>query len=311
MKNTIKNKIVNSPSYNEVYINGNSTSQYLVINSVRNINRSNLKEIYSLPDESFNLGDLIEWGNSYWLVTEIDSDNTIQSIGKMTQSNYTLSFQDNDGTIQSVPIIFESKTSSLNENDVLTYVDSGAVVKMQYNPDYNDVLVTNKRLMIDNRLPNVSKPNVFEVVSVDAHSYDNENGIITLTLDRDEYHANKDDKYNMVCDYFTVTESTGTAIISGSSEIKIGGSSRSYVAKFVDSQGDPIDLFPVWSVTAPTEFESYVTSTIVPETNTIKVKVLDCDGLVGKKITLSMTEDAGEDTPTYSASLLITIVPLY
>src|SRR5690606_9909129 len=119
-----------------------------------------------------------------------------------------------------------------------------------------------------------------------------------------------DSIYHGVCDYFTVTGSIGTVTISGSTEIKMGGSHRSYNATFVDDGGTQLNLSPIWSIVYPEGFEDHITYTINPDTNVIQIKVSEADGLIGKQIRLNVTEDT-EGNPMYSAYLLITIVPLY
>ena len=62
------------------------------IQNVAIINSDNLDEkyIYSMPGEDIVHGDLIEWMDNYWLVTERDANTTLYTRAKLLQCNYLL-----------------------------------------------------------------------------------------------------------------------------------------------------------------------------------------------------------------------------
>jgi hypothetical protein len=312
LKNNISNKVINSPSYQSVTINGNSAN--LVISSVSSgiSTRNSLKhkQINSLPDESFMLGDLIVWNSTNWLVIEVDNDDQIYTKGKIEQCNYTLKFQTSNGSIVSCPAIFESKTSMLDENQMISTVDGTAQIKLRFDSDYVNDLVTGKRLMIDARLPDINTPNCYLVIKSVFDSFDGSNGILTLTLKTDEFADAKDNKSNGVCDYFVPSEpvTPNKTLIEFEGEvaqIKQGGSAKSFTVVF------PVDnLTPSWTISnIESNYLTYINT--VETDNTIKINILDGDdSVINKTFRLNVIGMAGEETTSYSAYLDVKIAPL-
>jgi hypothetical protein len=308
-KNNITSKIVNSPSYQVVAIN--SVSSHLVVNSLSGISTSdslNTKQINSIPDESFNLGDVISWDSYSWLVTEVDNDNEIYTKGKMTQCNYTIKFQNKlTGDILSYPSIVEFDGGSFDyNNNQITTLNSTSKIKLRFD-QFSSQLTEGDRLILDWR--NTNKPNTYKISSAIQKSYDGTNGIIELVLDRDEFTPEIDNLEYKICNYFEVTHSEGTAEIlySGDCVIKVGGSYKTFTCKFVDSEGTELDLTPIWSMTSSiTDAESYFTTVVDNTNNSIKIKCSDNESLIGSTLTLNLTESTG----TYNASLEIEVISL-
>lgn len=311
LKNNISNKVINSPSYQSVTINGNSAN--LVISSVSSgistRNSLKYKQINSLPDESFMLGDLIVWDSTNWLVIEVDNDDQIYTKGKIEQCNYTLKFQTSNGSIVSCPAIFESKTSMLDEDQMISTVDGTAQIKLRFDSDYVNDLVTGKRLMIDTRLPDINTPNCYLVIKSVFDSFDGSNGILILTLKIDEFNDVKDDKSNEVCDYFVPSEpvTTNETLIEFDGEvaqIKQGGSAKTFSVTF-----PVLGLTPVWTIgNIESDYLAYINT--VETDNTIKINILDGnDSIINKTFRLNVTGEVHKDT-TYSAYLDVKIVPL-
>lgn len=62
--------------------------------------------MFSKPNETFNVGDVVVWGSMTFLVTDIDEDQQIQTKGKIQLCNNTLSFYSTtDSTLYSIPCI--------------------------------------------------------------------------------------------------------------------------------------------------------------------------------------------------------------
>lgn len=308
LKNNITNNIINSPSCLTVKIN-DTLSNLIILSSDRG--KENERKIKSLPDENYNLGDLVEYDGFNWLVTEYSRDNINQAIGRMAQCNYTLKFQNASGQIISLPVIFETKTNTVDEGKMLDVVDGVGSIKVQFYKEYSDILTTNTRLMVDSRLPNVSIPNCYRIVSSVLNSYDNANGLLTLTLERDSYNSEKDDKSLGICDKIIVVQSTGSASITYDKTcvLKQGATAyKVFTAHFYNSQNVELDLVPIWSIASSiTGAESLFTTIVDSATKTIKIKVLDTDiNLIGSTLTLNLTESTG----TYSASLVIEVISL-
>lgn len=122
-KRTLKQKLPNSLSYHTVTmydqahgynIKSDEMKEYSIIQNVGIINSDNLNEkyIYSLPDEDFEHGSLVEWMDNYWLITELDANNTVYRRAKMVQCNYLLKWVTADNKIIEQWCIVEDGTKS-------------------------------------------------------------------------------------------------------------------------------------------------------------------------------------------------------
>lgn len=62
------------------------------------INSDNLneKKLHTLPGEDMKAGNLIEWMDNHWLVTEKDANTTIYTTVKLLQCNYLLRWVSED-----------------------------------------------------------------------------------------------------------------------------------------------------------------------------------------------------------------------
>lgn len=303
LKSNITNKIINSPSYQSVTIN--SIVKSII---VKDTDKEHIKEINSLPEQIYNLGDLIVWKSSNWLVTDCSVDNTILISGKITQCNYTLKVQDTSGTVISIPCIFESNSGSLQYDNMLTTVQGNAQIKCRFGGSIAEILVSGTRLMIDSRLPSISKPNCYIISNSVFKSYDGANGYLEISLEKDEFNVSTDNKTIGICDYKVIVPSTGTAKITFTTDavIKVGGSNKIFTAVFTNSSGVVLDLVPVWSMVSSTGSISNFTTIIDNITKTIKIKCADISSMIGSTLTLTLSES----TSTYSATLLINIVPI-
>lgn len=88
-------RIVNSPSYHVVNING--IEQRVAITHRTNISE---KRIFSLPGEHLKHGGVVEYGTSKWLITELDADNEIYDKGIMQRCNHILRWIGKDGKLK-------------------------------------------------------------------------------------------------------------------------------------------------------------------------------------------------------------------
>ena len=76
------------------------------------INSDNLNEkyIFSLPDEDIRHGDLIEWMDNHWLVTERDANTTVYTRAKLLQCNYLLKWVSEDHIVHEQWCVIEDGT---------------------------------------------------------------------------------------------------------------------------------------------------------------------------------------------------------
>lgn len=186
-KENLLNAAPTSLSYKNLEINGLKTS--LIVDS-DNSNKS-IKEIKSMPGETFETGDYIRWADTTWLVIDADYDNEVYTDGKMQQCNWNLTYQKPNGEIVRYWCIDENSTqynSGETSNKNMTLGSSQHMLKVQCNDD--TVLIdTPQRLFLDKNLVN---PTSFKVTQNDTTTYNYGKGLCCITLTQDETKIDKD-----------------------------------------------------------------------------------------------------------------------
>jgi hypothetical protein len=88
------NKFEDNPSYHLVYINGSITATGVNIVEESSLNKNpNKKRILMKPEDSLSVGNTCVWNNNNWLVTDLDDDNGIYTVGIIEKCNNTLTIQ--------------------------------------------------------------------------------------------------------------------------------------------------------------------------------------------------------------------------
>jgi len=101
IKYDIYRDFYNSPSYESVLIDGINRDVQIVSDKKDN------KNILSLPNETFSVGEIVTWNNNKFLITDVDEDQKVQTNGKITLCNNTISLYKNNILYQ-IPIVVES-----------------------------------------------------------------------------------------------------------------------------------------------------------------------------------------------------------
>lgn len=104
----LNNKFDSTLSYHAVQI-GNRTQDVTIINS----DNLNEKKIITRPGEDLICGELVEWANNYWLISEKDANNELYTRGKLLQCNHLLKWIDSDGIIREQWCVIEDGTKYL------------------------------------------------------------------------------------------------------------------------------------------------------------------------------------------------------
>lgn len=120
----IENMIVDNLSYNTIFVNG--CEQYVTIIDTDIFTE---KFIHAMPGETIVPGGLVNWMDNFWLITEVDRNNTTYMRGKMTQCNHLLKWVSDDGVICEQWCVVEDGTKYLtgeyeDRNFVVTRGDS-------------------------------------------------------------------------------------------------------------------------------------------------------------------------------------------
>ena len=95
IKNRITRDFRKSIDAEDVKINGKD--QLVLI--TRDKGDEQIKRIKSLPDERFDLGDIVTWNGVNYIIYKMDADRRIQSNGRMYECNMKLRWKNKDGEI--------------------------------------------------------------------------------------------------------------------------------------------------------------------------------------------------------------------
>lgn len=268
MKANLQNKVVDSLSYKTIKLNGVETQ--LIINEGT---QPYYKEFESMPGQEINIGDYIEWANSWWLVTTCDYDDELYRNGKLQQCNYLLKWQNELGEIieRHAVILSASKyNDGLAESNVISLGSDKLSINIPLDAEALKLKKSMaKKFFIDN---NKEDPTAYLLANTGnvADTY-NGHGITHWIVEECAYTASEDDLKYGVCDYIspttppeeddktTILSSTITGTISGNKTLKIG-LSRTYTASLVDEDGSIVDWSDEFSWNIVGDFE--VTSSV-------------------------------------------------
>ena len=80
-----------SPAYKQVEIEGVPHHMMIISSTV-----TNQKIIRTLPGDDFEIGKIMLWSKSHWLITERDADDEITVRGKIELCNRNIQWQDDE-----------------------------------------------------------------------------------------------------------------------------------------------------------------------------------------------------------------------
>lgn len=300
----VKNRLIahlndrtqHSLSYKDILLNGIETQ--LVINSGT---QPYYKEFQSLPSQEINIGDYVEWANSYWIVTTCDSDDEIYRDGKLEQCNYLLKWQNELGEIIERHAVISSASKyndGTTSNNVITLGSDQLSVIIPLDEEAIKLKKSmGKKFFIDS---NKEDPTTYELTGTgNVPDTYNGHGITSWIVKECAYTATEDDLKYGVCNYKSVdTPSTPEenpdettvlsedvkTTISGNKNLKVGFS-RTYTATFTDSEGNVVeDVDFSWNVVSDFEVGQVVNG------NEIELLVED-EELIDSSILLQIIVD--------------------
>lgn len=144
----IENMIDDNLSYNTILIDNIEQNVAIIDTDI-----FTEKYLYAMPGEKIIHGGLVYWYDSYWLVTDIDPNNTVYMRAKMTQCNHLLKWVSDDGVIREQWCIIEDGTKYLtgeyeDRNFVVTRGDSRLALTIAKN-DLTAKFNRERRFLID------------------------------------------------------------------------------------------------------------------------------------------------------------------
>lgn len=269
----------------------------------RNKNVTTEKKIYAYPGETFSLGSVVDCYDCKWLVTAIDPDDEQYFNGRMTQCNRSIVWQDDVSLdiIERWITMDKPYFSNLDENKRTSISSRMYKLYLPYDKDTSKLYV-GKRLLLE--IVN-DKPITYRITSVDSstqrYMFKGEvRGLICLYVEQDQYNPITDNAELMICDYKEKSSKTTllSALLSikfrGSSDLKIGGSAKTFTAECKDSKGKTLQFKPVWKVRVLDEYSEYVNYSI--EDDKLKVKVLPNRLMEGATIRIELSAEGCDST---------------
>ena len=266
-KANLQNKVVDSLSYKTIKLNG--IEAQLVINEGT---QPYYKEFESMPGQEINIGDYIEWANSWWLVTTCDYDDELYRNGKLQQCNYLLKWQNELGEIierQAVVLSASKYNDGLAESNVISLGSDKLSINIPLDAEALKLKKSMaKKFFIDN---NKEDPTAYLLANTGnvADTY-NGHGITHWIVEECAYTASEDDLKYGVCDYIspttppeeddktTILSGTITGTISGNKNLKVGFA-RTYTANLVDEDGNAVEWSDEFKWNIVSDFEASLT----------------------------------------------------
>jgi hypothetical protein len=193
-KEALKQRIISgfydSPSYCQVYINNSPIPSDVWITDESDTKE--LKRLTTKPDTGIlNVGDIVEWNDSKWIVTIVDIISDVYYRGNIIKCSDFIKWQDLNGTILEAPFYVTNTSNTslgLSQDSYLTLGAERRYIAIQSNADTQKIK-KGQRFIFDGdmcwKVNSISKLN---------------NGLINLTLEESQFGAN-DNVDLRVCDY--------------------------------------------------------------------------------------------------------------
>lgn len=170
-----------------------------------------IKKIKSLPDERFDLGDIVNWNGVNYIIYKMDADRRIQSKGRMYECNMKLRWKNSKGEIIERVGKAEDATKYGEGTEGTFRIRIGEFqLKIIIRLDEETVLIRrDDRFIIDadDFIENMTEagilPSVYKVtrrnVNTGTFPQDgSQHGYIEITLVEDQFVAGHDDIENMI-----------------------------------------------------------------------------------------------------------------
>ena len=259
------------------------------------------KKIKSRPDESFKIGQIVFWQNSYWIIKEVDTNKSIITQGTMTECNQILYWQNAEGKIVSKHVYIEDFTKYSNgesSNNTVTFGNNQYGVYISIDEDTKK-LTRGMRFVCD--FQDSLSPDVYELTNRKVSLYDYQDigkgGLILLTFSFNVFNPSTDKKVRLddgnevwICNY--VSKSTNNndnsendiqAQIIGDDFIHIN-QENIWNVTFKDKNDESIDYLDyTWNIEADFNLNKVI------KNNSIQLLITD-DSLIDESFILKILD---------------------
>ncbi|MGX8701350.1 Ig-like domain-containing protein [Caproiciproducens sp.] len=288
----IYSKVESIPASNTltVTVSGSGTSDIYYSGQ-----KSQFTAVAKWGEMQINNADLI-WSTSNSSLATVDNNG---SVTFLAEGNVNIIATWKSQNITSYKNVTISKpinaTLTITGNDTYTTADTPTLTATAYKDGVVDSTATITWVSSDSTIATINSTGIITFLKA---------GSVTFTATWVQYNVTQ-------TKVITVTQAqTMTCTISykTSSEIKAGGSAKPYTAHFWIGTTELTDQTAAWTVTPPTGYESYITTTINPNgvVNTISIAAGNKSTMIGQYVNLKL-EDSNH---TCSATLAIKIISL-
>lgn len=166
-----------------------------------------IKKIKSVPDERFELGDIVNWNGTNYIVYKVDADRRIQTKGRMYECNMKLRWKNNKGQIiervgkgedatkygEGTEGTFRLRIGEFQLKILIRLDDETVLIKR------DDRFMIDATDFVDVMNENGVLPNIYKVTrrNVTTGTFPNI-GYVELTLVQDQFVAGEDDLENKI-----------------------------------------------------------------------------------------------------------------
>jgi len=203
IKHRISRDFKKSIDAEDVTING---EPHLVL-ITRDKGDEQIKKIKSLPDDRFDLGDIVNWNGVNYIIYKMDADRRIQSKGRMYECNITLRWKNSKGEIIERVGKVEDATKYSEGTKGTSVLRIGdfqikAIVRLDEETvliERDDRFIIDAEEFMDAMIENGVNPNAFRVSrrNVITGTFPN-TGYVEITMKEDQFVAGQDDVEDLV-----------------------------------------------------------------------------------------------------------------
>jgi len=252
----------------------------------------NMKTLISEPIQCGNTFHNTK-DNTWWVCTETDCIDNINYISKLTECNYCLKWQNNNGDILKYMCIDQNSTqynSGIKESKTNTLTSAQHMITLPLVKDTIS-LPYDKKFFLTYDYKN--SPFVYKLTQNDMTSF---KGLCKITLSQTEKSRNDNTELG-ICDYIPPPPLSPNnvsqislipkIIYKGKPSLKLGGNFKSISGMFTDCSGSVIDTIGIWTIEC--DFKDNLI--VIINDNQIRIKVSDSyENLAGKKFDLIFSD---------------------
>lgn len=265
-------------------------SRAIILNKTQDTKLKSLTRNILLQIGSCVAGNYIKYDDRYWIVVGFVDNNKIYEKAIVVLCNYLLSWINSEGKIIQRWISASSASQYNNGETGMKYYFVRSDQLLIITPDDDECLLleTGQRFIIDRRCRvyesrfdenvtvDTSNPVMtYEVTRLDTVLYSyQDSGHSEFICTQDEQHQADgyyvvDGKGYWLCDAPQTDAGTETlsSAIECDEELYAGLNTVTYIAKFYDIAGNPVDVTPIWKIES--NFEQYLTIEYIGNSVTI------------------------------------------